>query len=213
MSISGACCKGMTHVRQHPYHLDLLHNTSLLPLSPTSTACLAQIDSTGSASSDQLAWIDKVTRAGMLSSNCCCTILITAFAHCTSCTEHNSWHWCLPGRLWLTLVMLSRACAIRRADSVMGTGSREAAASLLGASVAPAGLLSALPSRPGKGVAPARQILRSALPTACRTAWMSMHVESSCEQTRKRRSGERQSSFLISSNGLGTPQHVKAAAC
>lgn len=66
--------------------------------------------------------------------------------------------------------MLSRACAIRRADSVMGTGSREAAASLLGASVAPPELLSALPSRPGKGVAPARQTLRSALPTACRTA-------------------------------------------
>lgn len=77
VSINGACCKGMTRVHRHPHHLDILQETSLLQFSPTSTACLVQNRSTGSASSDQLAWIDKATRAGMVSSNCCCAILIT----------------------------------------------------------------------------------------------------------------------------------------
>ena len=60
-----------------------------------------------------------------------------------------------------------------RADSVMGMGPREDAARRLGAGAALPGLCSALPSRRGKGVAPARHTLRSALPTACSPAMRS----------------------------------------
>ena len=67
--------------------------------------------------------------------------------------------------------MVSRACAMRRADSVMGTGSRWDTPSLLGAGPAALGLPPALPGRPGKGVAPALHTLLSALPTACKTHW------------------------------------------
>ena len=81
----------------------------------------------------------------------------------------DCWHRSGTERASPTLVMLSRASAMRRADSVMGTGPREDAARRLGAGAALPGLCSALPSRLGKGVAPARHTLRSALPTACRT--------------------------------------------
>lgn len=45
--------------------------------------------------------------------------------------------------------MLSRAWAMRRADSVMGTGSREEAPRRLGMGATSPGLLSALPGRLG----------------------------------------------------------------
>jgi hypothetical protein len=65
--------------------------------------------------------------------------------------------------------MLSSASAIRLADSVIGVGSLdEAAVSLLGMIAASPGLLPVVPTRPGKGVAPALHTRLSALPTACR---------------------------------------------
>ena len=67
--------------------------------------------------------------------------------------------------------MVSRACAMRRADSVMGTGSRWGAPSLLGMGPAALVLPPALPGRTGNGVAPALHTLLSALPTACKTHW------------------------------------------